>query len=553
MASQRLTKHSNACASAQSLCDAGRYAEAAVILKALTDETPSSTQSWLLYGMACYSLDQGSGTAEQCFRNVLARDRKSAAALRGLGLMSYSRNNVAAARSYFESALLAAPDYLPARLSLGQLCRDLMQYQDAIAHLKASLSKISHKDHRLSPPEHLAALVWLAVLYFLEGNHDANTKLLAQVVNIKHTGHEDESLIAYLKLLVALELWWNQHRGKNCRSSDIHTIYAIGESHILPMHHQTVSFKGTETLIKGNWILGCKQWHLANPEHNNYKIKFERILKSIPRESTILMVVGEIDCREDTGIIDAASKLSRTVNEVAKTTIDGFLLYVKERASEFGHTVIIWGVPATNVNLAGLAENIRTNYLDLLKFFNRYLAEASNKLGIGFVDVFSSTNVSEGAADGSKHIDTRHITPESVKEAFANYYVHASKHENSVEESNRSQTPHTGQAPNSQPTGGAVNSNHASHKEAGFFINGIRNARKGTQMAAITIDNIEYDTDTFSPEAKEQLQSIRFVDSELARLNAQAAVLQTARMAYVNALKQALAAQAMANETIRLN
>ena len=63
-------------------------------------------------------------------------------------------------------------------------------------------------------------------------------------------------------------------------------------------------------------------------------------------------------------------------------------------------------------------------------------------------------------------------------------------------------------------------------------------------MAAITIDNIEYDTDTFSAEAKNQLTSIQFVDSELARLNAQAAVLQTARIAYANALKEALANRA---------
>ena len=72
-------------------------------------------------------------------------------------------------------------------------------------------------------------------------------------------------------------------------------------------------------------------------------------------------------------------------------------------------------------------------------------------------------------------------------------------------------------------------------------------------MAAITIDNIEYDTDILSAEAKEQLQSLQFVDSELARLNAQTAVLQTARIAYGNALKQALAAQVTANETIKFN
>ena len=41
-------------------------------------------------------------------------------------------------------------------------------------------------------------------------------------------------------------------------------------------------------------------------------------------------------------------------------------------------------------------------------------------------------------------------------------------------------------------------------------------------------------------ESKDQLGSLRSVDSELARLQAQAAALQTARIAYGRALKQAL-------------
>ena len=62
-------------------------------------------------------------------------------------------------------------------------------------------------------------------------------------------------------------------------------------------------------------------------------------------------------------------------------------------------------------------------------------------------------------------------------------------------------------------------------------------------MASIKIDNMDYDIDTLSDEAKAQLQSLQFCDAELARLQAQAAVLQTARMAYSNALKAALPSQ----------
>jgi cell division protein ZapA (FtsZ GTPase activity inhibitor) len=59
-------------------------------------------------------------------------------------------------------------------------------------------------------------------------------------------------------------------------------------------------------------------------------------------------------------------------------------------------------------------------------------------------------------------------------------------------------------------------------------------------MATITIDGKEYDVETLSEETKAQLGSLQYVDSELARLQAQAAALQTARMAYGRALKQIL-------------
>ena len=59
-------------------------------------------------------------------------------------------------------------------------------------------------------------------------------------------------------------------------------------------------------------------------------------------------------------------------------------------------------------------------------------------------------------------------------------------------------------------------------------------------MATIKIDNQDYNLDTLSDEARAQLQSLQFVDAELSRLQAQAAVLQTARMAYAKALQVAL-------------
>lgn len=59
-------------------------------------------------------------------------------------------------------------------------------------------------------------------------------------------------------------------------------------------------------------------------------------------------------------------------------------------------------------------------------------------------------------------------------------------------------------------------------------------------MSTVKIDERHYEYELLSDDAKGQLKSIQFVDSELERLNAQIAVLQTARAAYSRALNDAL-------------
>ena len=59
-------------------------------------------------------------------------------------------------------------------------------------------------------------------------------------------------------------------------------------------------------------------------------------------------------------------------------------------------------------------------------------------------------------------------------------------------------------------------------------------------MAKIKIDDTEYDLDKMSDAVKAQMISLQYCDHELQRLQMQAAALQTARMTYARALKEAL-------------
>jgi hypothetical protein len=56
-------------------------------------------------------------------------------------------------------------------------------------------------------------------------------------------------------------------------------------------------------------------------------------------------------------------------------------------------------------------------------------------------------------------------------------------------------------------------------------------------MTKITINDTEYETEDLSENARAQLTSLQFVTTELEKLGAMTAALQTARNAYSNALQ----------------
>ena len=60
------------------------------------------------------------------------------------------------------------------------------------------------------------------------------------------------------------------------------------------------------------------------------------------------------------------------------------------------------------------------------------------------------------------------------------------------------------------------------------------------KMATIKIDDVEYDSDKLSENAKAQVVSLQFCQAEINRIKSQLAVYQTAAAGYTSALKNEL-------------
>lgn len=59
-------------------------------------------------------------------------------------------------------------------------------------------------------------------------------------------------------------------------------------------------------------------------------------------------------------------------------------------------------------------------------------------------------------------------------------------------------------------------------------------------MPKITVDGIEYNTEDLSDNGKAQLASLQFLEVQMGKLKNEIAVFQTAKNAYVSALKSEL-------------
>ena len=68
-------------------------------------------------------------------------------------------------------------------------------------------------------------------------------------------------------------------------------------------------------------------------------------------------------------------------------------------------------------------------------------------------------------------------------------------------------------------------------------------------MAIIKIDDVDYDTEDMSTNAKAQLASLQFNEAHMNRLRNELAIADTAKIAYVNALKRELENSATEKKT----
>jgi hypothetical protein len=189
-------------------------------------------------------------------------------------------------------------------------------------------------------------------------------------------------------------------------------LYIIGESHSLSPANTIVNYKGANYKVKTNLVAGCKMWHIEQDKPSLHKYKFINSLKALPSNSNVILVVGEIDCRIDEGILKYYnSNPNIDLDLHIENMVKNYICIVDKYRKDKNLHILIHGVPASNMPLA----NIDIEQIDLLKhiikIFNQQLKKASLMAKMEFIDVYSLTLASNGLSNKQFHLDDHHLFP----------------------------------------------------------------------------------------------------------------------------------------------
>ena len=210
-------------------------------------------------------------------------------ALSNLGAAQITSGLFNEAAISLQKALQIDPQLLKCNTALGRLECLLGNWEGGIKYYNTS--------YKLDPENQgLEDGVYLAVLAYLINDYASGNRYIESTKTVQNsTLPIHKAAKGYWFLLSNLLL---HHQSK---ATFIHStlIYVVGESHSLSYSNNEVMHLGQMKQCKSLWIPGCRQWHLGNKHLNQYKAAVMQHFKSLTKNSTVLMVIGEIDCRPD--------------------------------------------------------------------------------------------------------------------------------------------------------------------------------------------------------------------------------------------------------------
>jgi tetratricopeptide (TPR) repeat protein len=360
-------------------------------------------------GVAYLSLRQ-LDKAVKSYKETLRLEPGFAEAQNNLGVTLKELGRLEEAEKFYRKAIELKPEYIEAMLNLS----NLLDYMNNLDEAVLVLEDILEMDEGIY---RLRAAINLAIFSFLDDDIVTSKNYLSEIQ--KTLDLDSDTYLIYWKYLLKILSSYENKPSDNLDFITKKKLYVIGESHSLVSHGLHFKKPSDDFVCKSLLIKGCMQWHLGNPTRNQYKNKFDGLFNSLPKSSEVLLSIGEIDCRLNSGIIKLKNKFpEKNTTHLISSTIENYINYINKINSNCEHKIIIQGIPCPNINTENFPKEKVIELVSLIREFNAVLKDKSTEIGFGFLDVYKLTNRGDGISNQSWHIDEYHLSPEGMNEAW---------------------------------------------------------------------------------------------------------------------------------------
>ena len=197
--------------------------------------------------------------------------------------------------------------------------------------------------------------------------------------------------------------------------SDGQTVFHLGESHCLSYAHKKIKIQGLDHTVTPRITFGAKAYHFSTEKENAFKAITKANFHSLPDSSKVFISFGEIDCRQNEGIISAAAKHKTPIANLVSDTIRGYVGWFAEQNQSKNHSLFFLNVPAPNYNKKYTTE-INEEVSSTIQLFNSLLHETASDYGFNLIDIYKFTVGRDRFSNGLFHIDNRHISSNAIPE-----------------------------------------------------------------------------------------------------------------------------------------
>ena len=365
-------------------------------------------------GVALYDLCQFK-EALKSYKSALKLEPELAETHNNLGITLKELGRLEEAEKSYRKSIELKPNYIGAMLNLSNLLDYMNNLDEAILILE-NIFKMDEGIHSLK------AAVNLAIFSFLGDDINTSKKHLSKIQEAINS--DSDTYLLYWDYLLKILNVHDNNSHDNLDFISKNKLYVIGEMHSLVSHGLRIKLSGDGFICKSLLIKGCMQWHLGNDLKNQYKNKIEALFLSLQKSSEVLLTIGEIDCRLNSGIIKHTNThYKQDVTQLISKTIENYLNYINKINFNCEHKIIIQGIPCPNINTKNIPKEKVFELVNLIREFNIVLKDKSTDKGFGFLDVYKLTDRGDGISNQSWHIDEYHLSPEGMKEAWRIHFV----------------------------------------------------------------------------------------------------------------------------------